>query len=330
MDNFNKLRDKYRRGVATPSEKETFLHLLAFGVDEDELLREEWKAHGEIELSAEDQVRGERTLGRLMEDISQNGGEMQGDVAPRRSRFGAVGLGVFCLVLLVLGGVEYAEYAVTPAPGGTVCVSAAEPRRVDLPGGSIMFLNEGSEVCYEGDFRSGIWEITLNGEAFVDMRRDLSTPLRFRTNDKLTTIQGTTFDVKAQGDSILIIPMGGPVVMGDGKRVIGEVNVNNQMVVNTKDFASRQQEVVPGAEMFWETEFLILGEVSVGEAFRRVGRRFDVKIEITNPELSDCVVHIGLEPEEQLKPIVDVLCRSVNATAVKRRDRIKIIGGHCR
>ena len=351
---FNALRDKHRQGTATLEEKEAYYRLLSshsYDFDKDDVWAAEWNAHDEVVLSADDRARGERIFDRLMSHISQEEEVSYAPVAVQRpSRFSAVWLGVVCMVFFGIGfydqrpGISTHEpvslgiatwCGAMPEPGRTwkkemSWVRAVKQTRVNLPDGTTVLLNAGSEMSYESDFSSGAREVTLSCEAVFDVHDDPSTPLRVRAKNMMATASGATFDVRTWGDEIVITAVGGHVPVGDGTRVFGEVSADHQMVVNTVSLGYRLRKVGPDEKMFWENEFLILGEVPFGEAMRRISRRFNVGIDVINPALEDCIIHIGILPHEDMQPIVAVLCKTVNARVVKQGDDIRITGGSCR
>jgi hypothetical protein len=208
------------------------------------------------------------------------------------------------------------------------------PIRIDevqsntLPDGSLMIVNAGSEVSPV--FNLGSREVTVSGEAFFNVHHNPLMPFRVRSKNIVATVLGTSFDVKTVGDEVVITVMSGQVSVGDNTHVLGVVSANHQMVVNTITLEHHQSVVKPGAEMFWEKEFLMLGDISFSEAMRRIGRRFNVRIDVINPALKDCVIHIGITPTEDMKDILEVITRTVNASIVKKGNGIKITGGSCR
>jgi ferric-dicitrate binding protein FerR (iron transport regulator) len=231
---------------------------------------------------------------------------------------------------------EFDEGAAMPiVPSGQIekklaaQLKPADIEPVALPDGSTILLNTDGEVRYATDFSVESREVIVKGEAFFDVKPDDLKPFRVRAGNIVATVAGTSFDVKTVGDEVVITVLHGQVRIGDDTHDLGEVNANQQMVVNTKTLEHFRRQIPPGEEMFWETKYLFLGEVSFGEAMRRVGRRFDVRIDVANPELRNCTIHTNIPPSEDVMDIVTIISKSVNAHVVKKRDRIKIVGGSC-
>lgn len=69
--------------------------------------------------------------------------------------------------------------------------------RIQLPDGSIVWLNAGSKLIYDKDFGKEERPVTLSGEGFFDVVRDPSKPFIVRTTNIEVRVLGTVFNVKA-------------------------------------------------------------------------------------------------------------------------------------
>ena len=74
---------------------------------------------------------------------------------------------------------------------------------IELPDGSKLWLNAGSNVHYPSAFADGKRELTLSGEAFFDIKHDPAHPFIIHTGKLDVRVLGTTLNVKAYpGDSL--------------------------------------------------------------------------------------------------------------------------------
>lgn len=91
----------------------------------------------------------------------------------------------------------------SPAENGIVhewIIQSSKDQRaeVQLPDGSIVVLNAGSELKYDrSGFGKGSREVFLTGEAFFDVYKDPANPFRVHSNELITTALGTSFNVRA-------------------------------------------------------------------------------------------------------------------------------------
>ena len=77
-----------------------------------------------------------------------------------------------------------------------VTKTAAMHEATLLPDGSKVWLNAGSELFFESDFKGATREVRLTGEAFFDVVKDSSHPFIVHINDVNINVLGTAFNVK--------------------------------------------------------------------------------------------------------------------------------------
>lgn len=75
-----------------------------------------------------------------------------------------------------------------------------ERKNVQLPDGSLVTLNSGSSVKINNDFGIASREVFLRGEAFFDVKHNLSLPFIVHTKAMDIKALGTAFNVKAYGN----------------------------------------------------------------------------------------------------------------------------------
>ena len=72
--------------------------------------------------------------------------------------------------------------------------------KVELPDGSIVWLNAGSKLTYNKDFGKEKREVTLAGEGFFDVTKNNEMPFIISTASINIKVLGTTFNVKAYNE----------------------------------------------------------------------------------------------------------------------------------
>lgn len=82
----------------------------------------------------------------------------------------------------------------------TVEVPVGEKRTIRLDDGTKVILNSGSKISYTDHFAANKREVTLRGEAFFEVARDTTKPFVVVTLDVVTTVLGTSFNVRAYPD----------------------------------------------------------------------------------------------------------------------------------
>lgn len=109
----------------------------------------------------------------------------------------AVAIAISCFFMLDIGvkknkaNPEIARHVneITTRPGSK--------SRVELPDGSIVWLNAGSKLTYNKDFGKVKREVTLMGEGFFDVTKNKEKPFIINTSSITIKVLGTVFNVKA-------------------------------------------------------------------------------------------------------------------------------------
>ena len=72
--------------------------------------------------------------------------------------------------------------------------------KIELPDGTQVWLNAESKLTYRKDFGNKLREVTLSGEAFFDVKRDVDHPFIIHTNSLDLKVLGTAFNVRSYAD----------------------------------------------------------------------------------------------------------------------------------
>jgi transmembrane sensor len=109
-------------------------------------------------------------------------------------------------ILALIAGVAIYLRAVKQSPVDPTVVAAArgEKKSMQLPDGSKLWLNAGSRIVISSTFASGNREISLEGEAFLDVRHDEQHPFVIHVGRLDVRVLGTTLNIRAYpGDSTM-------------------------------------------------------------------------------------------------------------------------------
>lgn len=126
----------------------------------------------------------------------------------------------------------------------TVVTAANEVRHVVLPDSSEVWLNTASTLKYPKDFSSRNREITLDGEACFEVRKDEQRPFVVKSECLTTQVLGTVFNFNARSSeqTVEVALLEGSVrVSGNHDEGMITIHPNQKVVL---DKASRQMEVV--------------------------------------------------------------------------------------
>lgn len=89
------------------------------------------------------------------------------------------------------------ETASTIRPFNEIIINPGSRTKILLPDGSQVWVNSGSHLTYEGNFKGNTREVQLDGEAYFDVVKDASRPFIVHTSGIDIKVLGTAFNVKA-------------------------------------------------------------------------------------------------------------------------------------
>ena len=188
--------------------------------------------------------------------------------------------------------------------------------KVELPDGSLVWLNAGSKLTYNNFFSAENREVTLTGEAYFDVTKNEKLPLVVDCNGLQVKVLGTRFNVNAYdvGKMAEVVLEEGTVElintitnadlyrMKPGERV--QVNLETSQyfseMVNTARYTS------------WREGIVNIYDLSIEDLVRRLEKRYNQKFELT-PEVKKLRYTFTIENE----PLEDVLKLMERITPVK-------------
>ncbi|WP_254412285.1 FecR family protein [Dyadobacter diqingensis] len=204
-----------------------------------------------------------------------------------------------------------------------------------LPDGSIVSLNPGSKIRYnKKGFEGNLREVSLEGEAFFEVTKDAARPFLVNSEAVLVKVLGTSFNVKAnQGASeyevsVVTGKVSVSVPEDEGKQIT--LLPNQQGVFKVKSRQLITAEIQAGQDKLpvWQPVSLTFENEKLGEVMRRLEKKFDVEINLANPDLENCLVKASFD-NNRLSEILEMTMQIVEAKYQMQGDVITIEGKGC-
>lgn len=179
------------------------------------------------------------------------------------------------------GWVVYSTQGKEAGKYNTLTVPPAGQYAVVLPDGTKVWLNNSSRLRYPTAFTGGIRNVTLTGEAYFEVARDLAKPFIVTVNDLRVEVLGTHFNVTAYSDEkkISTTLLSGEVrlVSGDRRQVLqpGQEAVSEG---HGGDF--QVNKVDTGEAVAWKDGFFHFDHAGLPEVLRQLTRWYDVTLEL--------------------------------------------------
>jgi transmembrane sensor len=199
-------------------------------------------------------------------------------------------------VLIIASGLSVGIYKTITfvnheKPAGYLSLSsAASPRNINLPDGSVVTLKGGSALTYRSDFGSGAREVILNGEALFEVVPDKVHPFKVYTGESVVVVTGTRFTVREEKGIVKVSVMTGHVILTntgkDAKQITLEANQSGYLL---PDHELKFENKIDANNLSWKTGHLIFRETPIDTALIDIARHFskdlivetDIKEEIT-------------------------------------------------
>ncbi|MET0466003.1 MAG: FecR domain-containing protein [Chitinophagaceae bacterium] len=128
--------------------------------------------------------------------------ELSATASRKRLRWLVAGLTVAASLAAVLffnpfSGKTDAAQAKQLANVNEISTRLGSKTRIQLPDGSIVWLNAGSKLTYDKEYNQDDRQVTLTGEGFFDVIKDPAKPFLVHTSTVEVRVLGTVFNVKA-------------------------------------------------------------------------------------------------------------------------------------
>ncbi len=234
--------------------------------------------------------------------------------------------------------------------------------KIQLPDGSMVWLNAGSKLTYTKDFGKKNREVVLTGEAFFDVTKNPEKPFLIQTNSINIKVLGTAFNVKAYpedkqtetslirgnievtiknrpNDKIFLSPSEKLVV----ENIVAIENYKNEKKQNSTSRPTIKESysvasLVPKlsinklkyspvdstvAETQWINNRLVFRDESFEELATRLERWYDVSIELKDASLEDARLN-GIFQSETIVQALEALKISVPFSYEQKGNKITI------
>lgn len=200
---------------------------------------------------------------------------------------------------------------------------------VTLPDGSLVILNEGSELSYGEGFGESKREILFSGEGYFDIQPDAERPFLVHTGEVTTTVLGTAFNLMAYEDQleISVTVERGEVAVGDRHQIFDKIRPSEQITVDreTRHFEKEMADL--SKVLAWKESFMIFSESTIEQVADMIGARYHVEIEIENEDLKKCTMNASFMHGETLEQVLRVVCGVLQAEFDIKENKVEIIGG---
>lgn len=220
------------------------------------------------------------------------------------------------LALAVLAGVSVWQLT-RPGESGRVAsrlaTTTTTTRRLTLPDGSRVLLNRHSRLIYPAHFADSSRDVALTGEAFFEVVPDPAHPFRVRAGHALVRVLGTSFNVRAVGDSVRVAVRTGRVQLSAPRQAV-VLTPDQQATYLAPADTIRRTVRLDTNRLAYQTGRLSFTNASLAEVVQTLREVYGADIRLDNPALGRCrlTADFGNEPiDAVLTVVVETLSLSV-------------------
>ncbi|MEQ8563118.1 MAG: FecR family protein [Cyclobacteriaceae bacterium] len=282
-----RLLEKYQHGACTHDEKklvEEFFTTYQSGNEE----WIDWKHGDQKEVSD-----------RIYRGIQKNIYDQSSIVRRNIYKYAAALLIIFISSILVFQyNQEAKEIEVQNSQFITKTTQRGQKTNIVLGDGTFIRLNSESSLVYPSRFKKDLREVTLIGEAYFEVTKDSLRPFVIKSQDLVTRVLGTSFNIKAYPDTDMEVTVssGKVQVLSSNDEVLNGLNqhvyltANQQVSYNLLTNELIKKEVEINQYLAWKNDQIILNKVSMKEASSILERWFNVEIIFENKMIENCII----------------------------------------
>lgn len=192
-------------------------------------------------------------------------------------------------------------------------LSNEKVRKMTLPDGTAVWLISGSTIKYPANFSGEkTRNVEVTGEAFFEVARDSRQPFILDMGEVGLKVAGTSFNVMNYGDEdqVKVVLRNGKVDLFEGKYNPDKPSVPvspGQIAVYKKDEAGFRVNSADVAKYTsWIGGTLLFRDDPLSEVLKKLGRWYNIAIEINDPGVSDFPFTATIR-NENLDQVVDLL-----------------------
>lgn len=188
-------------------------------------------------------------------------------------------------------------FAFFNAAAGKILVEVTAPaqsvKNIVLPDGTLVSLNSDTHLKYPKRFAGDIREVTIDGEAFFEVKPNKHKPFIIHAGDAQIKVLGTSFNVNAYPDTkkVEVIVETGRVQVTNHTQPAPQTN---ELILTpgdkgTLDYASNALLKTTNLDpnfLAWKTHDLYFKSTSLNEVISDLEKTYKIKIRLADPKLN--------------------------------------------
>jgi ferric-dicitrate binding protein FerR (iron transport regulator) len=208
-------------------------------------------------------------------------------------------------------------------------------KKILLSDGSIVWLKPGSTLHYPTEFRmEGERTVTLKGEALFEVEKNPAQPFIVHSGELITTVLGTSFNIKGTTDQIEVVVLTGKVSLTsstDKKGIVvlpEEKAVYNGLKKQIAKIETQVEQPIADAIIVGTEYDMNFNDARMSEIIRKIEGKFNVMLRMENPSVANCVITADFT-DQSLTKTIDVISAALTLEYTVSDDVIILKGQGC-
>jgi ferric-dicitrate binding protein FerR (iron transport regulator) len=238
-------------------------------------------------------------------------------------------VGVAIIAAVMAGVIAYHQGTKQP-PATPVtyysCISGNAFSPVYLPDGTEIMLNKHSRLTYSNRYGEDTREVSLEGEAFFDVRKDTARTFVVCVGENRIRALGTTFNVRHYPEeNTLNATLVEGVIRFETPQQTVLLKPEQQLLYNTQSHKASIRQVDVEVETAWKNNLLRYKSVLFTEFLRLLEKRYDVEILLQDRKLGQQKVSGAFDVDLSVEQILDMTRKSLPFHWKKEGDKYIIV-----
>ncbi len=214
----------------------------------------------------------------------------------------------------------------------TVLAAGNELLENTLPDGSIITLNQHSNITYNSDFNKKYREVKLLGEAYFKVQPDKSKPFVVRAGKLNVEVVGTAFYIKnfQDSNSIEVIVESGIVILYDLDNQSDNISLKaGESAKFDKENSRIIKSVNPETNTIaWKTKVFVFEEATFEQIINTLNDGYGSQIIIMNEDLKKCLITVTFN-NQSIESVLKVFSATLDIQVENKGKIIEISGNAC-
>lgn len=305
--------DRFLKGESAESEESGETELFRW-FESEEAKKEIFASYDERWLESSEELSAEirnKMLVRIKKESNQGEKAQLARASKQRLRINILYryIAVACLFLLIGTGLSITIEKLFLTTDFIVLAEDGQKSTVELPDGTIAWLNSGSRLIYKNTY--GWWNrtVSLDGEGYFEVKKNNGKDFIVQVNDIKVTALGTKFNIRAYSNTeeITTTLLEGKVnVQSQTKEIL--LSSGQQLSFNKQsDSFSEVRNCDAKQYALWKSNKLYFGYESLEEIGKTLERLYSIKVVFTS-EAAGKYTFSGTISNTNLINVLECIC----------------------